>query len=237
MNNSAENDFTEVKKDELLENENLAVQEFLTEPSHLKFDIWYTPQVCQNLLFLTENKVKCVVVIMHDVHDVHGGLEFERQLEALLMICRQMNKMAFFICKEPGNNFHYVCGLYANNRLLLINPLGITVHKNFYATIARAKKKTYLEKIYLSTPEMQRESYEKPGIVSCGAIIAELGMHLLNKDGKELEEFFKHTVESAKSMSKEGLDYYLLEDLDQLLPETLSSLLKCNSELCGLYSL
>jgi len=224
MNNSAGNDFATVEKDELLENENLAVQEFLTEPSHLKFDTWYTPQVCQNLLFLTENKVKCVVVVMND------GIEFELQLEALLMICRQMNKMAFFICKEPGNNSHYICGLYADKQLLLINPLGITVHKNFYATIARAKSKTYLEKIYLSTPEMQRKSYEKPGIVSCGAIVAELGMHLLNKDGKELEEFFKRIVESAKPMSKEGQDYYLLEDLDQLLPKTLSSLLKCNSE-------
>lgn len=224
MNNSAENDLAAVERYGLPGNENQAVQEFLTEPSHLKFDTWYALQICQYLLFLAENKAKYVAIVFQD------GLEFERQLESLLMICRTIQKNGFFICKEPGNNFHYICGLYANNWLLLINPMGITAHKNFYTTIAKAKDKTYLEKIYLSAPKMQRESYEKSGIVSCGAIVAELGMHLLNKDGKELEEFFKHIVDSAKSMSKEDLDYYLLEDLDQLLPETLSSLLKCSSE-------
>lgn len=153
-------------------------------PSHKKFTTWYHPQVCHYLLQLVPNSAKCIRVMFLDVGD-DNTKSFKSQLQQLILLGNRLQRPAVFICKEPGANNHYICGLLKNNDLLLINPLGIYRNQCF-ETLIQLKQERTLENIWLSSNSLQKIIFEGENLVSCGPVALEFAIHLLSNFTPEI---------------------------------------------------
>ncbi len=203
---------------------NSATKFFLDEGS-LKFKNWYHPDIFHYLMGMVDNKTKCLRVVFHDADGGNNTTTFKIQLQQLVMLSNKLKRPALFISKEPGADNHFVCGLVKNNKLLLINPLGITAHEIFYQTLADLKREMTID-VWLSSNLLQKEEYEE-GIVSCGPITLELATYILTNFSPEaFEGFWGNNLKTNEPIKHDssGLNYYEL-NIKDLLSDTLKELL------------
>ena len=211
---------------------NSAVQLFLGDnseqnPSHLDFSTWYHPEVCHYLLQLVTNQAKCLRVMFSDAGYGNNTQTFKNQLQQLVMLGNALQRCVIFISKEPGADNHYICGLVKQNKLLLINPLGITNKSDCYQTLAELKKEGTLSEIWLSSNSIQKHEYEETGLVSCGPITLELVIHILSQfTSEQLDNFWQQLkINEPTTHEKSGLIYHGI-NIENLLPQTLKILAK-----------
>jgi hypothetical protein len=128
-----------------------------------------------------------------------------------------------FICKEPGvGQNHFIFGILIQNKLIFINPVGKTAHKDFYE-IAALIKKDYNLDIYLSNTIIQKDTnLGNKGIVSCGPICVELIRYISSLSEKEVLSFLESST-NVTIQTKYELEYKEV-NIKALLPESLNSL-------------
>lgn len=204
--------------------DNIAKQLFLRSPSHLKFNTWYHPEICHYLLQLSDNQAQFIRVIFPDDGCTNNTATFKANLRELVMLAVKVNKPAIFICKEPGADNHFVCGIVKNDQMLLINPLGITTKSDCYSTLAQLKQEKTLSEIWLSSNKLQRPEYEE-GLVSCGPITLELAMHLMTQHSlQQIEEYWKTLATNESVFEEDSRLTYHGVNIDSILPEILRKL-------------
>ncbi|MDR3477271.1 MAG: hypothetical protein P4M14_04495 [Gammaproteobacteria bacterium] len=152
-------------------------------------------------------------------------LSFETHLYNLRMITpNKQTTPSSFICFEPGlangGSSHYIYGVMVGKSLLIINPLGLTHHKNFYSTLLAARKKLQIkpENVFISTTKFQLDAR---ALESCGPICVELMRHIA--------QFSSADLQAALASNAGGLDAggnYQTIDLSRslLIPSVLKQL-------------
>jgi hypothetical protein len=119
------------------------------------------------------------------------NLTFADQLQQLKFITpNKKTTPSSFISFEPGlvaGSSHFIYGVLVGKSLLIINPLGLTKHKNFYASIEETRKKLQLkaENVFISTTQIQMDA---EAIQSCGPICVELMRHIAQFSVADLEQ-------------------------------------------------
>lgn len=195
-------------------------------PSHLHFNTWYHPNVCHFLLQLAPNQSKCIRVMFSDAGYGNNTQTFKDQLKQLVILANSLQRPAIFISKEPGADNHYICGLIKEDKLLLINPLGITTKNDCYQTIFELKQEKTLSNIWFSSNPLQKHEYEEEGLVSCGAITSEIAIHILSRFTLQTLTEFWCTLKTHEPTTHEKtrLIYYGM-NIANLLSENLTALL------------
>lgn len=134
----------------------------------------------------------------------------------------RLDRPALFIGKEPDAENHFITGIVKNGQLLFINPLGVTQHDDCYQTFAELIREKTLTSLWFSTNVLQRHDYEKKGLVSCGAIILELAIHVLSTLLPDSFSVFWGQLEKnqPKFHTPSGLLYHEM-DIQDLLSRSL----------------
>ena len=179
------------------------------------FHSWYTPDVITYLTYLN----KQTELLRYTFFDG----DFKAQFQSINMLKNGLEQGFNFICKEPGiGQNHFIFGILIENKLIFINPVGETAHKNFYE-IAALIKKDYNLDIYLSNTIIQKDTnLGNEGIVSCGPICVELIRYISLLSEKEILSFLE-TSTSITIQTKYKLEYKEI-NIKALLPESLNSL-------------
>ena len=179
------------------------------------FHSWYTPDVVTYLTYLN----KQTELLRYTFFDG----DFKAQFQSINMLKNGLKQGFNFICKEPGiGQNHFIFGILIKNKLIFINPMGETAHKDFYE-IAALIKKDYSLDIYLSNTIIQKDTnLGNEGIVSCGPICVELIRYISLLSEKEILSFLD-TSTSIKIQTKYELEYKEI-NIKALLPESLNSL-------------
>ena len=181
----------------------------------INFDSWYTPDIVTYLTHLNK-ETELLRYIFFDG-------DFKAQFQSLNMLKNGLNQGFSFICKEPGiERNHFIFGILIRNKLIFINPVGETAHKDFYKIAALIKKEYNLD-IYLSNTIIQKDTNQgNKGTFSCGPICVELIRYISLLSEKEIL-FFLETSTSVTTQTKYKLEYKEI-NIKALLPESLSSL-------------
>ena len=193
---------------------NKAIIEF--ESNNLtNFDSWYTSDIITYLTYLNKQ----------------GGLlrytffdgDFKEQFLSINMLKNALGQGFSFICKEPGvGQNHFIFGILVQNKLIIVNPMGETAHKDFYEIASIIKKDCNLD-IYLSNTIIQKDaSLDNKGIVSCGPICVELIRHISLLSEKDILSFLALST-NVTEQHKYELEYKEL-NIKALLPESLNTL-------------
>lgn len=181
-----------------------------------EFEQWYSPQIIEYLSYFSNPKTANVVFI--------DGIEFNNCIRDLKVLIVSLGlTRGSFIAKEPGaGDNHFIYGHIFGNKLLVINPIGITRHVSFYKALKDIET-LFKEGIFLSKTVLQKDP---EGLVSCGPICAELILGL---------QFLEDTRVMGVLSQSEGITHILGEEenfvyqkvsVEQLLPESLEKLLK-----------
>jgi hypothetical protein len=214
---------------------NAAVKLFLgngtaRERSHLDFNTWYDPFICQYLLQMSDNKAQLIRVIFLDEEGGRNKQTFGDQLETLVVLGNSMRKNAIFISKEPGADNHFICGLIKENKLFIINPYGISDREGFYQILAGLQQRNKIGEVWLSNQVLQSSEDS----VSCGPIAIELATHILSQMTESaVNEFWGSITGGKKELTihrTTELNYYPIA-ITGLLPHTLVPLLDSNKHL------
>ena len=189
---------------------NSAVTAFTSEEDCREFDKWYSADIIKYLIHedaLGKDFLKYVFL---------DGADFVEQVQILRMVQTGTNKGFCFICKEPGaGENHFIFGVLADNKIVFVNPVGQTLHHDFYQIALRIKQDLKLE-IYISTDSLQKDNL---GLSSCGPIVTELMKHISRLGSQEILK--KLSLQTLQE--KEGLKYIPC-DIGKLLPRSLESL-------------
>ena len=174
------------------------------------FDSWYTPDVVTYLTHLN----KQAELLRYTFFDG----DFKEQFQSINMLQNGLKQGFSFICKEPGvGQNHFIFGILIQNKLIFINPVGETAHKDFYE-IAALIKKDYNLDIYLSNTIIQRDTnLGNKGIVSCGPICVELIRYISSLSEKEILSFLESST-NVTIQTKYELEYKEV-NIKALLPE------------------
>lgn len=211
--------------------QNSAVELFLAEGKNsLEFKTWYHPEICSYLLQMANNKAECICFLFSDFGYGNNNTDtFKKQLQQLVMRSYTEKKPVLFISKEPGAENHFICGLIKDNKLLLINPLGITSNPRpeiYYKTLAELQKENIIKEIWLSSNSLQKHVYEEEGLVSCGPITLEIATYILtNFTPEEFAQFWANNLKACESKTHDssGLVYHEI-NVNNLLPDILQKL-------------
>jgi len=179
------------------------------------FHSWYIPDVITYLTYLN----KQTELLRYTFFDG----DFKAQFQSINMLKNGLKQGFNFICKEPGiGQNHFIFGILIKNKLIFINPVGETAHKDFYEIAALIKKEYNLD-IYLSNTIIQKDTnLGNKGIVSCGPICVELIRYISLLSEKEILSFLE-TSTSITTQTKYELEYKEI-NIKDLLPESLNSL-------------
>jgi len=203
--------------------DNNAVTTF-TNPDHDErlFETWYGSDTIKYLLHSSPNKAQCLRVIFNDAQKDQEG--FKSQLKQLIVLSNKLNRPALFISKEPGCPNHWISGMTVGNQVVIINPVGLTKHHDFYATLQTLVEQQIIQDVFLSEIVLQKDP---EGHVSCGPLCVELLMHWssLKDIGKEVFNLIKNGEEQSKHKLK-----YTAVNITSLLPPMLQTLKKLNSQ-------
>ena len=193
---------------------NKAILEF-EEYKLINFGSWYTPDVITYLTYLSKQGELLRYVFFDG--------DLKNQLQSIRMIRNTLDYGITFICKEPGlGQNHFIFGILIENKLIFINPVGETAHKDFY-TILSSIKKDYGLEIYLSNTILQRDlGLTAKGIASCGPISVELIRHISSLPKEKILSLLSSPTKAA-TKTKNGLEYQEIS-VEALLPESLRAL-------------
>jgi hypothetical protein len=192
---------------------NQAVEEFLSEGDSRKLSTWYSSEIIKYIIHSDElgpdDSLRYVFI---------DGGDFVKQVQILRMVQVGTSKNFCFICKEPGaGENHFIFGVLADNKIVFVNPVGQTLHHDFYQIALKIKQDLKLE-IYISTDSLQKDNLGL-GLSSCGPIVTELMKHISRFSSQEI--FEKLSVQIFQET--EELEYILC-DIGKLLPRSLESL-------------
>ncbi|AIL64458.1 hypothetical protein NOVO_00230 [Rickettsiales bacterium Ac37b] len=212
---------------------NSAATRFITPDekklTQLEYDSWYSPNTIKDLNNPITDSGIIKYVFFDDLNPVKG---FEVQLDHIRilnnMIAEEKKDLSAisFIAKEPGaGQNHFIYGLLikpaggGTSKLLVVNPTGETVHKDFYETLAKLQQKIDVE-IYVTSTKLQQDA---KGLVSCGPICTELMENISNMNPGQLD-IILNAQNKAPNVTKEGCTYKSIEIPALLLPKSLKSL-------------
>jgi len=186
-----------------------------------KFERWYDVDTIIYLSFLNVDsgvqlKAQCCLKY------VFFDEKWEEQLQGLVLLkssfsSLECNKTVCFISKEPGaGQNHYIFGFCIESNLLIINPIGITKHKDFYQSLGKLQSQNIFDNIYISNVKIQRDP---DGLVSCGPICVELMKRFASLADDEVMQVLSDGVK----MEKEAVKFTVV-DIKGLLPDSLGKL-------------
>jgi len=199
-------------------------------PSHLDFKTWYHPEICHYLLQLVDNNAYCVQVVFRDTGYGDNTTTFKNQLEALILLASKLGTPAAFIAKAPGAEIRFISGLLKANQLVLINPLGMSIHQDCYQILAELQRAKILSTVGLSNTCLQRKDYEEAS-VSCGPISIELIVSILEKLAPDNLNAFWSTLKNNEPTYHEKTELEYIElSIESLLPKSLKNLLKASTK-------
>lgn len=191
---------------------NNAVKEFTFEEDCREFNKCYNDDIIKYLIHRDSLEQSFLKYVFLD------GYNFIEQLQSLRAIQIETNKDFCFICKEPGvGKNHYIFGILANDKIVFINPLGITSHLDFYDTAQKVKQEFNLE-IYISVNKLQKDD---DGLYSCGPIVTELMQHISKLTSQEIFEAL--SSQNLELQEKKGVKYTQC-NIEKLLPSSLNFL-------------
>ncbi|MCG8340326.1 MAG: hypothetical protein MI674_03565 [Cytophagales bacterium] len=195
-----------------------------------KYDSWYDNTTLEYLAkTLRETQRHLLKVVFHD--PTAPKTSFANQLEQLQVLKSALNrKAALFISKEPGAGVnHYLFGLLYGNKLILLNPVGVSKHQDLYEALGEVKEQGLVEELYLSRTMIQQEEQ----LVSCGPISAELMLHYGALDEERLEEEVSKLCsvgQEQEKMIRKGQEVrtvsYQEVEVSQWLPASLRGLVQ-----------
>jgi len=203
--------------------ENSAVTTF-TKLDHdeRNFSTWYSPETIKCLVHSSPNTAKCLRVVFYDSEKEQEG--FKIQLQQLIIFSNKLNRPALFISKEPGCPNHWICGMLHGNQVVIVNPVGITQHQNFYTTLLSLAEKNIIGDVFLSDMKLQNDPN---GYVSCGPICVELLMQWSNF--KDIKADLFDQIKNGKEQSKHQLKYTVV-NITSHLPLVLQTLNESNPQ-------
>ena len=199
---------------------NKAVKHFTGEnPDKIdlrEFESWYDFKTISYLCHLPREEEQALKCIFHD-----GNFQsFRSQLEQSKILAVHFNVNLFFISKEPGlGENHYIFGMIFRTSLLIINPVGETMHMDFYKSIETLQQRSLgIDKVYLSKTQIQKDP---EGLVSCGPICVELMNSIARMSISKIEQ---DMLSRGVQVNKHELTYLEVE-ISPLLPTSLTNLL------------
>lgn len=203
--------------------QNLREEAFSTGYSCLNFNHWYHPDFCLRLLY-SQNIYPYAKVLFND--DASNTETFITQLNAFMKITTELSLPGIIICKKPGANNHFICCVLIKEILLIIDPLGKnlerekdeTVYQQILSAIVTSNEND-IKTIYCSTNPIQKHDFEETNLVSCGPLVIEIALHLLNSDHDLMLSFFNN-IERPQILLQ---GHNTIEELDiaPLLPQTI----------------
>jgi hypothetical protein len=201
------------------------------------FNEWYNLQAVEHLIYSIKNlqlKLKAVF-INHELSPFSQQLD---TLKATLTATKQ--EMAYFISMEPSeqlitnstgfntiramNTHHFIFGMLIKDTkdLFIINPIGLTNHKDFYQTLQRIKNSKIVKNIYIANNPIQKITFE-PRLKSCAPLCVELMRLFSSFSRKKIIKILKNNVKCIKH----GLTFFSV-NIQSNLPKTLFELTKAN---------
>lgn len=172
------------------------------------FESWYDDHTLLYLLNSVNNAYILPYVFIN-------GIPFIEQLEQLCVLKNSINQDICFVCTEPAQSetHHFVCGILSKDKLLLVNPLGKTQHKDYYQELDKISDLNIC--CFLSNNIIQKDDQ---GLFSCGPICIELLLYWVKLKS---EIIIKH-IDESDITSENG---YKWVNIYKILPDTLQSLL------------
>ncbi len=190
QNSSVEEEPSEAAK-------NSAVKLFINKKADQRqFATWYSSDTSRLLLNMPRNWSQSIRVQFNDGDQDANTDSFVLQLSQLMKMSDEFKRPAIFVAKSPGASIHFIAGLYFDNKVLLIDPMGSK--EDLGEIFTQIKTENAMLSVFLSKTIIQHDP-EEDGFeqtVSCGPIVSELVMHISNTMTREqLEDFFA-TLES-----------------------------------------
>lgn len=174
----------------------------------LSYSSWYDTKTIIYLSQLNPNKkMPCIVP------DYSTTESFFEKFRVLWIFKNQLKKPIASIFLEPGNGLnthHFIFCLIWGNKLLIINPVGITHHSSFYEELCKVKNDCKIENVFISTSQIQNEENQ----YSCGPICVEILRSISALTVSEIDSFFIKN----ESITKNDLSYIPV-DVMSLLPQ------------------
>jgi len=160
---------------------------------------------------------------------------FSTRLLDLINASDQKNPIVF-IAKLNESINHFICGVASENKLILIDPLGIYIDETTDIILKTlGKTSSTLPKIvYLSSHPLQNIAFEGDCFDSSGPIAVEMAIHILtNITTKNINDFLI-TVSTTDTIGitvhQTGKLVYITTQINDLLPDTFTSLLNSNNQ-------
>ncbi len=150
-----------------------------------EFKNWYSPKTVTHLIHCQPKMGK--VLRAYFISQTNAALT--QEINNFLMLSNSLNRPGLFVFQEPEAGQHFIFGIVYQGKLLIINPLGKTQHKE----ILSAFSKTGLEVIQSNTIIQ----LDRDGIVSCGPICVELLHHFTQVNISDLFKSLKPTKDDA----------------------------------------
>lgn len=199
---------------------NCALQEFYGEKSRIdcrKFESWYSPQILEYLTYFASPNIINVIFL-------DGKPFFESLCELQVLVSSLGISRAGFIAKEPGaGNNHFIYGQIVFQKLLIVNPTGHTVHKDFYGILRDVNKQLFADGIYISNTVLQKDP---SSLISCGPICAELMMHFSKVSDEVLRKIFANSNSVAYQISEVSSFNYHSLSVEESLSSTLRNVVE-----------
>ncbi|MGD9590931.1 MAG: hypothetical protein AB7V32_00250 [Candidatus Berkiella sp.] len=178
-----------------------------------EFDQWYPQDVAQMLIAAHNHNARAISVLF--------TTDFIQEITQFKMLLNNLEKPGVFICMEPGaGQNHYICGVIHNNALLLVNPVGLTQHRDFYERVQKLLDTQIFKEVYLSSTKLQ---HDPKGLVSCGPICVALCQHFAQLDIPVL-------FNTLKKVALSDTEQYKRVDISKQLPQDLAALSSCDQK-------
>ncbi len=174
------------------------------------FTEWYSQDIVQQLVISHQDSANAVCVVF-------SHRDFFHELTQLKMLINNLQKPGIFISMEPGSGQnHFILGVIHQNKLLLVNPVGTTSHKDFYASVHKLFDTQLFTEVFLSETKIQ---HDPQGLVSCGPICVALSQHLSQSNIEGLFEKLRNSVQNKSNQEK-----YHRVNLREYLPPSLQAI-------------
>ena len=178
-----------------------------------EYKAWYITDV---LVYLTHLLPRHPDVFRYIFSGASAKQEYYKQIIGLCNLSSNLEKGVYFIAPQSiTNENHFIFGMIANQRMLIINPVGLSKQKDFWTEegfIEKIKQYGKLEKEIIFSPVVLQ--HDKNGLVSCGPICVELMKHISQLPLVNILKFFSDYDATPNKCD---------EHLSPLMPPTLKN--------------
>jgi serine/threonine protein kinase len=195
--------------------QNQAVQLFTGSINDIdlrKYDTWYCTTTLSYLTHLLPSHPDVFRYIFTN-DAINQEQSYYKQLVGLCHLSQALERCIYFIAPEsPIAANHFIFGIIVNNKILIINPVGLSKHTDFWLNeeiIEKIKKLGKITDIFHSKLKLQKDIN---GLFSCGPVCAELMRHISNLSLADILKLFDKLQQDADI--KPILSTSLLEIID-----------------------